>query len=73
MREVSLLDGVVHIGTAYQVTGFTYEDRLKKGDSGEWIKEWEEHDLGQVATLTIAHQVAADWRLEHVGSYELVA
>jgi len=64
---------VGYIMTGYRTTGHTFEYVLKDKESGEWQNEWEEHDLGIKPTLSEAHVVAADWRKELVGQYELVA
>jgi hypothetical protein len=62
-----------YVMTGYRTVGFTLEYVLKNKDSGEWVNEWEEHDLGIKPTLGEAHDVASDWRKELVGQYELVA
>ena len=62
---------VVTINTVYQVVGFTLEHKLEDKESGEWVKEWEEHDLGRVANRKIAYDVAAEWREGLVGQYDL--
>jgi hypothetical protein len=62
-----------YVMTGYRAVGFTLEYVLVDKKDGEWTNKWEEHDLGITPTLKEAHVVAADWRKELVGQYELNA
>ena len=71
VEEVEDGEPIVTVNQVFQVTGFTLEYKLVDEESGEWLRKWEEHDLGRVATRKIANDVAAEWRESLVGQYDL--
>lgn len=52
----------------FAITGYTLEAKFL---DEEWTSVWEEHDLGQAATLKIADQAAWEWRRDLVGEYAI--
>jgi len=50
----------------HQVFGYTFEEKF---DEGNWQGEWEQHDLGLIATLAVAYETAGLWRSSLVGQF----
>lgn len=62
-------NGPIAVGVhVYAVYGITFEARYDK-DEVYFVAS--ENELGQVATLPVAHQLAGDWRRELVGIYPI--